>query len=196
MHAPEASKKTLIHQPTLFSFESYRDYRHLEGAIRDHICPQNILEEIWVAEIVEAQWEIQRLRRYKSQIVNSLKLSGLQSLLNSISDGDDAENADLARRFFTNKAIKKQVNAMLRNFDLDESAVEVEAYRLSMQVLKQIDCRLMELAKRRDKLFQQIEDYRAGISAPAGSGAPQRFGQEITIQKGGDTDGERTADRG
>jgi len=32
------------------------------------------LEEIWVSEIVEAQSEIQRLRRYRSQIVNSGKL--------------------------------------------------------------------------------------------------------------------------
>jgi hypothetical protein len=32
-------------------------------------------EEIWVAEVVDAQWEIRRLHRFKSQIVNSKKLS-------------------------------------------------------------------------------------------------------------------------
>jgi hypothetical protein len=155
---------------SLFSFESFGAYSRLETAIRDHIAPRNILEEMWTSEIVEAEWEIMRLRRYKGQIVRSAKLTALRNLLNSISAADDDEAEDLARRSFTNKAVKKQVNVILQSVDLDESAVDVEAYRLSMHPLKEIDGRLIELAKRRDKLIWQIDDHRAGISAPVGSG--------------------------
>jgi hypothetical protein len=185
MKEPEESKQTLTHKPSLFPFETYRDYRCLESAIRDYISPRNFLEEMWTSEIVEAEWEIARLRRYKGQIVGSARLAALRNLLNSISDGDDDENEDLAGRSFTNKAIRKQVNSILQSIDLDESAVEVEAYRLSMHDLKEIDSRLMELAKRRDKLFQQVEDYRAGISAPAASARGQPFGQGRSIESGG-----------
>jgi hypothetical protein len=180
-------KESPHHQPTLFSFESHRDCRQLEKVVRDHIQPRDILQEMWTSEIVEAEWEIARLRRFKGQFVTLAKSTALRNLLQlACADADDDEIDDFAQRWFTNKTIKKQVNRILRSIDLDESAVEVEAYRLSMHHLKDIDCRLMELAKRRDELFRQIEDFRAGLSAPAGSGPRQRFDQEIGLEHGGD----------
>jgi hypothetical protein len=123
------------------------------------------------------------LDRYKGQIVRLAKLTALRSLLNSIfADADDADIEDLARRWFTNKAVRKHISSELRSIRLDETAIEVEAYRLSLGDLAAIDRRLTELALRRDKVFRQIEDYRAGISKPAGSGAHQRFGQEIAVE--------------
>src|SRR5262249_31238773 len=153
-------KQTLIDQPTLLSFESQRNYRRLEDAIRNHIGPRNILEEMWTSEIIAAEWERARLDRYKGQIVRLAKLTALRSLLNSIfADADDADIDDLARRWFTNKAVRKHISSKLRSIGLDETAIEVEAYRLSLGDLAAIDRRLTESALRRDKVFRQIEDY-------------------------------------
>ena len=63
-------KQALLYQPKLLPFESERDYRLLEDAIRNHISPQDILEEIWTSEIIEGEWETVRLRRHKNQIVS------------------------------------------------------------------------------------------------------------------------------
>jgi len=63
-------RQSLIFQPSLLSFESQREYRQLEDAIRDHISPQDILEEMWTSEIIEGEWEAVRLRRHKNQIVS------------------------------------------------------------------------------------------------------------------------------
>ena len=101
-------RQSLIFQPSLLSFESQREYRQLEDAIRDHISPQDILEEIWTSEIVEGEWEIVRLRRSKGQIVNLDKLVSLRNLLQLIlPHASDAEIDDLARCWFTNKEIRK-----------------------------------------------------------------------------------------
>jgi hypothetical protein len=54
MNKREDLKQTLIDQPTLLSFESQRDYRRLEDAIRNHIRPRNILDEMWTSEIIAA----------------------------------------------------------------------------------------------------------------------------------------------
>jgi hypothetical protein len=45
-------RQALIFQPILLSFESQREYRQLADAIRDHISPRDILEEMWTSEIV------------------------------------------------------------------------------------------------------------------------------------------------
>ena len=95
---PEDLRQALIFQPSLLSFESQRDYRQLANAIRDHISPQDILEEIWTSEIVEGEWEIVRLRRSKGQIVNLDKLVSLRNLLQLIlPHASDAEIDDLTR---------------------------------------------------------------------------------------------------
>ena len=105
-------RQTLIFPPSLLSFELQRDYRQLDDAIRDHISPRDILEQMWIAEIVEAEWETVRLRRHRAQIVKLGKLTALRSLLNAIcADADQAEIDDLARRWFTNKAIRKEVRS-------------------------------------------------------------------------------------
>jgi hypothetical protein len=162
-------KQLLLYPPILLSFESARDFWQLDEEIRRHICPQDILEEIWTCEIVEGEWERLRLRRQKVQLVRLAKLDALRTLLRSISaDTGDEEIDELAHRSFTNKAIRNQVNGLLRSVALDESAVEAEAYRSSIAHLMAIDRRLVELAVRRDKIFRQIEDRRAGIAVPVG----------------------------
>src|SRR5262249_3822842 len=148
------------------------------------ISPQDFLEEIWTSEIVEGEWEIVRLRRYKGQIVNLDKLVSLRNLLQLIlPHASDAEIDDLARRSFTNKEIRKQVTTHLHSIDLDDSASDVEAYRSSIAHLTAIDRRLMELALRRDKIFRQIEDCRAGIAVPP---AHRHVDQEAPIEHGGE----------
>ena len=181
---PKDLKQTLISQPHLLRFESQREYQQLADAIRDHISPQDILEEMWTSEIIEAEWEIARLRRYKGQFVNLDTLASLRNLLQSIlPDHSDAEIDDLARRSYTNREIRKQVDKLLRSIDLDESAIVVEAYRSAIPHLTAIDRRLMELALRRDKIFRQIDDRRAGIAVPPGH---RRVDQEVSIDRGGD----------
>jgi hypothetical protein len=158
-------KQALIYQPKLLSFESEREYRLLKDAIRDHICPRDILEEIWTSEIIESEWEIKRLRRHKNQIVNLAKQAALRNLLTTICvDADDNHLDDTARRWFTNKDVRKKVETLLRSHGFDRSVIDVESYRLSMGDLAEIDRRLSYLVVRRDKLFSQIEDYRAGMS--------------------------------
>src|SRR5262249_43436065 len=148
-------RQTLISQPHLLRFESQREYQQLADAIRDHISPQDVLEGMWTSEIIEAEWEIARLRRYKGKIVSLDTLVSLRNLLQSIlPDHSDAEIDDLARRSYTNKEIRNQVDKLLRSIDLDESAIVVEAYRSAIPHLTAIDRRLMELALRRDKIFR------------------------------------------
>ena len=176
-------KQALIYQPKLLPFESERAYRLLEDAIRNHISPQDILEEIWTSEIIEGEWETVRLRRHKNQIVSLAKPVALRNLLSSISvDADDDQLDDLARRWFT----RKRLETLLRSHDLDKSVIDVEAYRVAMGDLAEIDRRLSYLAVRRDKLFRQIEDYRAGMSRAPSRGPRQHVDQQLRIEDAGD----------
>lgn len=150
----------------LLPSESIRVFNDLEIAIRDHIDPRNVLEEAWTAELRDIEWEMRRLRRFKSQIVSSVRPEALRNLLSSISDESDDEIEDLARRWVSNKAIRNKITRMLDAAHLDESAIDAEAYRLSLASIAYFDRQLTCLARRRDAVIRQIEDYRAGTATP------------------------------
>jgi hypothetical protein len=114
------------------------------------------------------------------------KRAALRNLLKLIcADADENEIDDLARRWFTNKEVRKRVETLLRSHNLDESVINVEAYRLSMGDLTEIDRRLSYLVVRRDKLFGQIDDYRAGMSRVPSRRPPQPFHQELESEDPG-----------
>jgi hypothetical protein len=129
-------KQTLILQPSLLSFESELDYRRLDEVMRDHISPRDILEEMWISEIVEGEWETARLRRYKGQIVKLAKVPALRNLLNAIcADADEAEIDALARRWFTNKTrIQSKVVAMFERTVTVRLAKRTQFSRLSQRL--------------------------------------------------------------
>ena len=92
--AKEKLKQTLTYQLASAILRVRRhDIGSSRNAIRDHISPRDILEQMWTSEIVETEWETVRLRRYKSQIVNLAKQAALRNLLNLIcADADEKSN--------------------------------------------------------------------------------------------------------
>jgi hypothetical protein len=156
-----------LYQPELLVSESQRRYNSVRDAVLEQLRPRDFVEHMWAAEIVESEWETLRLRHFKSLIIKSARRPAVQSLLGALlsrTGSDDIE--DLAERFFTNKRERKKVEAILRKFGLSEANIDAEAFRQSITELAEINRRLLELGSRRDKILQQLEDYRAGLAKP------------------------------
>jgi hypothetical protein len=75
---------------------------------------------------------------------------------------------DLARSWFSNKEAQTRVAKLLRQFQLDEGAIDAEAFKLCSEDLKRLDHMLTALQFRRDKALRGVADYREILSAPAG----------------------------
>ena len=59
--------------PPLLSGENVKDYEALEHSIRSAIMPVDALEELWTRDMVDAQWEILRLKKIKTVILDASK---------------------------------------------------------------------------------------------------------------------------
>ena len=80
---------------------------------------------------------------------------------------DYAEFADaefVMEAVFEEMAVKKQVLKSFRPYGLDETAIEAEAGRISMDHTERLDRRLAELESRRDRILRQIDNHRAGLA--------------------------------
>jgi hypothetical protein len=157
--------------------ESTDEFACVRDAFDQELKPRGIIDQIFVADVAYLTWEILRLRRCKSGIINSAYLPALENLLgqlmqdpatapDSITWGEtQVEANELARGWFSDqKAKKKQILELLSNFQLDESAIEAGAIRNSAADLERLDRLLASLESRRNKALRCIADYRDSLA--------------------------------
>jgi hypothetical protein len=158
--------------PCLTITESSDELASLCQQVNDEIEPIGFIEQMYVKDIIALTWDILRLRRGKTGIINGAFLAALQSIVEQLLPQEDYESIydqeqaakDLAREWFENGKVKTQVAALLRKFGLDEGTVEAEAFRSRAEDLERLD-RMLALAEvRRDKALRCIADYRQSLA--------------------------------
>lgn len=162
---------TLLPSPPLLKSESIDEFDAIQQALATEIEPHGIIEDMYLADVGAILWEILRLRRCKSVIINAGFRPALENILVQLLRAPSDLNysvrnqaEDIAVRWFSDPEIKKQVREILNRFGLDESAIEAEAIRISSADLERLDRMLMSLEKRRDKALRCIGEYRDALA--------------------------------
>ena len=75
------------------------------------------------------------------------------------------QSKKLAHEWFSDPDVKKQIAGLLREFNLDETAIEAEAFRKSADDLERIDRLMASAEARRDKALVCIAQYRGDFGA-------------------------------
>jgi hypothetical protein len=156
---------TQLYEPYLLVCESNDQHDSLRHSLQELIGPKNFIEHVWTAALVDGEHELGRLRRAKARIIRSHTGAALRNLLRLVTDVYESDQIDyLVAKWFTNKSIKRTVSRLLRDFGLDETSVDSEALRLSMEDIAVFDNRIAQLEARRDRILRRIEDHRAGLA--------------------------------
>jgi hypothetical protein len=172
MPRPNQTSSTLLPTAPLLITESKDEFDRLRNALTEEIKPRGIIEQMYIEDIAGLVWEIRRFRRNKAAIVNSAFRSALTEVLKQLlrKPGgsvvfvkDRAE--ELAHKWFSDTEVKKQIAGLLREFDLDETAIEAEAFRESAEDLERIDRLMASAEARRDKALVCIAQYRGDFGA-------------------------------
>lgn len=167
MSKQRRAKSALLPPLPLLITESEDEFDRLREAFDQELKPQGVVEQMYVADIAQLTWEIIRLRRCKAGIINVASLQALEELLTQLLwvPGDWVEDKAkrLARMWFLDQADKKQVKQLLKNFQLDETAIEAEAVRRTIDQLEQIERLLASSESRRNKALRRIAEYRGSL---------------------------------
>ena len=95
MARPSDSKEfALFLKPPLLITESEEDFASLIAAMERDVKPSGMVERIYAADIAALLWEIWRLRRCKTAIVNAAFEGALYNILRRLTAADqDAQDA-------------------------------------------------------------------------------------------------------
>jgi hypothetical protein len=152
--------------------ESKDEFDRIRHALNDEIKPRGIIEQMYVDDIAYLVWEVLRLRRSKAAIINSAFRQALKELIAQLLLkpgqeeyllGDEPDR--LARDWFSDPKVKKQIAELLQEFELDETAIEAAAVRRCADDLEQIDRLMASSELRRDKALACVAHYRGDFGA-------------------------------
>jgi hypothetical protein len=173
MKASTDQNTDILHaMPPLLLGEKADEFASICEKLDEEIRPNGIVERMYVREIADRIWEIMRYRRYKTVIINSARLAALRHLLtqllcprdfNSYLDHEEAVD-QLAYGWFESEKGKTEVAELLRKFQMDEGAIEAEAFIKCSEDLERLDRISTALEFRRDKALRNVADYRQSLA--------------------------------
>jgi hypothetical protein len=171
MPSQDKAEEALLPTSPLLSTESAEDFDRIRDAFVQQIKPRGIIEHMHVRDIAELTLELLRIRRCKAGILNLALLAARKHVFHALleKNGYDFVQAekvaeDVARRWSTNQAVRKSGEKLLRQFQLDESAIEGEAYKKSAEDLEVLDKLEASKESRRNKALRCIAEYRSNLA--------------------------------
>jgi hypothetical protein len=168
--------------PPLIDGENSAEYEELLARVSATVKPADILEEIWVRDIVDLVWEAWRLRRLKAALMAAHAHRGLSAALVPLVEW--RERDVLVGDWFAREpeAIKR-VDQILESAGLSMDAVMAQTLSVKLDDIERID-RMTALAEaRRNAIGGRCRDAssRSGHSMRRGEEQLQPFARTLAV---------------
>jgi hypothetical protein len=160
--APSLSADAVFGAPPLIAGEDAGAYADLLARVGAAVRPADILEEIWVRDVVDLVWEGQRLRRLKTHLVNSVLHRGVRQAVGPLIGWEEA-NAVSARWQARDARAVARVETLLAHHGLSMDAVIAAALESQLEPVERIDRLITEAELRRNVALREVERHRAAL---------------------------------
>ncbi len=131
----------------------------MSGAIK----PFDIIEEIWIRDIVSLTWEALRLRRARAALLASNRYTGVKRVLWPMC-GLDAH--DLSQQWARREAeAVAAVDRHLATAGLTMDAVMAQTMAMEIELMERMERMIVSTEIRRNATLREIERRRSGLAA-------------------------------
>jgi hypothetical protein len=153
--------------------EDRADYEALLAEVIDAVRPKDVIERIWVRDVVCHVFESQRLRRLKNGMLRAHQEKAFGEVLQKRLDADSgplgfalfSEGADLAAKAVSGDADARQrVQDLLAKGGYDEDMMLAKALELCLDNYERVDRLIMAADSRRDRVLSEVERRRESVA--------------------------------
>jgi hypothetical protein len=149
--------------PPLLPGEDPAAYDDLLARVSRAIKPADIIEEVWVRDVVNLTWEVQRLRQLKAKLLAVNVHKGLEDILERMTDFLKAQ--DLGKGWLKRNSDRiKKVEDLLTSAELNIEDVMAQTLALELDDIERIDRMTMNLEARRNSALREIDRHRASVA--------------------------------
>ena len=174
----------------LLTTESKKEFTRRLQELSDYLKPTGALEKYYADDIAHSNWLADRYDRAEAGLWNRALIEALENLLKDLLPQDeykthfDLEQAasDFAHRYFHDSEIKAEVTELLRNFRLDETVIEAEAYRLRSAELEALNrMKAFQFGRRDKNVFMLAEIRQNACLQPNSDAGEDKVPQLIAV---------------
>lgn len=160
---PEPARFTCFGPAPLFEGEDSAGYDDLLARVSGAIKPADIIEEIWIRDIVALTWEALRLRRARAALLAANRYAGVKHVLMPLCGTKAYDLSEQwARR--EGEAIAA-VDRHLATAGLTMDAVMAETMSVEIALVEKMDRMIASAEIRRNATLREIERRRSGLAA-------------------------------
>src|SRR5262249_11925269 len=158
-----STKWNFFGPPPLLDGEDPAAYDDLLARVSGAVKPADIIEEIWVRDVVDLTWEVQRLRQLKAKLLAVNAHEGLEIILERLTDCFRAEG--LSELWLKGDADSiKEVEELLASAELNMEDVMAQTLALKLDDIERIDRMTMNLEARRNAVLREVDRHRASVA--------------------------------
>ena len=164
------TKTKLVLRPDIFGpaplipGESLAEYETLLARVTASILPKDVLEEIWVWEIVNLFWDQRRLRRLKASLLQASLREGLERVLEPLLAANKSSldpAGDLSRRWARREPrAMAEVDRLLQSAGLTMDAAMAEAYTIRLDDLERLEGLIARAEVGLNNSLREIDRHR------------------------------------
>ena len=163
----------LFGTPALITGDNAAQYAELLEQMRENVNPTDLLEEMWLRDIVDHIWETLRLRRLKAQLITAGAHQGLERVLKPLVGWPHNEHLAEAWAKRDRQALK-QVDKLLVSAGLTMETVVAETLVARLDDVERIDHMIAMTEALRAGALRGLERHRAALAE-----APKRLAQQV-----------------
>jgi len=152
--------EALFGDPPLLSTEDPNLYWDMFDRFAEFVDPKNIIEWLWLKDIVDLCWEIARLRRYRALLIERERESKNAEIDYAREHADD-RNLSLLDRL-KRPQIEALRNAPRLDTEADSASLLILQYLGTYETVEKL---LMSAELRRDRILREL-DFRRERVAP------------------------------
>jgi hypothetical protein len=157
----EVRRRDWAGEPGLLLGEDAQGYDELLAQVRRALAPHDVMEEMWIRDVVDLAWDIFRLRRLKANLLRIRAKNAMWDVL-----GPLVRNAhDLAEKWHArDEAAVNQVEVALKRAGLSMDTVMAATLREEIDHVAEIEAMIANAETRRGVALREVERYRANFA--------------------------------
>jgi hypothetical protein len=161
--APASSMVDLLGPPPVITGELASAFEELLDRAREVVKPADIIEEMWVRDVVDLEWEILRYRRLKAHLLLASQYTGLERVLSPLVGVEAYKlSNEWAQR---DPGAVTEVDKLLASAGLTIDAVMAEAFAARIRELDCIERMVASAEGRRAEALRELARHREASAA-------------------------------
>jgi hypothetical protein len=161
--ALEPELREILGRPPILPTEDLEAYNHLHDRVRSAVAPGDVIEELWIRDVVDLMWETLRLRRLKAKLIMACAHEGLRHALDSLANEDEMDR--LISNWIDRKPqAVKRVDQLLARAGYDGEVVYAYTLAIRLDDLERIDRVIMQADARRNAVIREVDRHRDALA--------------------------------